>query len=204
MRFRFTTILSCPARCAALRRRSLRSARPPAPVAPPARPPAQRRRDRGPLPRRPRRPPKRRIATWFGPGFYGQHTACGQTLTPATVGVANRKLPCGTLVKVTYRGQGLTVPVRRSRALRQRRRLGPDRGRRPVARDRRDRPHRHDRRRRRAEHAHARPAARSRPKPPSPAAPSQPAEPELTARTSSHARLAVRGVEPHIRVRGQL
>jgi rare lipoprotein A (peptidoglycan hydrolase) len=55
--------------------------------------------------------PKTAIATWFGPGFYGQQTACGQTLTPATVGVANRKLPCGTLVKVTYHGQGLTVPV---------------------------------------------------------------------------------------------
>ncbi len=55
--------------------------------------------------------PKSAIATWFGPGFYGQHTACGQTLTPATVGVANRKLPCGTLVKVTYHGQRLTVPV---------------------------------------------------------------------------------------------
>ena len=55
--------------------------------------------------------PKTALATWFGPGFYGQHTACGQTLTPATVGVANRKLPCGTLVKVTYDGQGLTVPV---------------------------------------------------------------------------------------------
>jgi rare lipoprotein A (peptidoglycan hydrolase) len=54
---------------------------------------------------------KTALATWFGPGFYGQQTACGQTLTPATVGVANRKLPCGTLVKVTYRGQGLTVPV---------------------------------------------------------------------------------------------
>src|SRR5665213_1897714 len=54
---------------------------------------------------------KTAIATWFGPGFYGQQTACGQTLTPATVGVANRRLPCGTLVKVTYHGQGLTVPV---------------------------------------------------------------------------------------------
>jgi rare lipoprotein A len=54
---------------------------------------------------------KSAIATWFGPGFYGQQTACGQTLTPATVGVANRKLPCGTLVKVTYRGRPLTVPV---------------------------------------------------------------------------------------------
>ncbi len=51
------------------------------------------------------------IATWFGPGFYGKRTACGQTLTPATVGVANRTLPCGTLIKVTYAGRSVTVPV---------------------------------------------------------------------------------------------
>jgi rare lipoprotein A len=51
------------------------------------------------------------IATWFGPGFYGNKTACGQTLTPGVVGVANRTLPCGTLVKVGYKGHALTVPV---------------------------------------------------------------------------------------------
>jgi rare lipoprotein A (peptidoglycan hydrolase) len=51
------------------------------------------------------------IATWFGPGFYGQKTACGQTLTPGVVGVANRTLPCGTLVQVSYKGRALTVPV---------------------------------------------------------------------------------------------
>jgi rare lipoprotein A (peptidoglycan hydrolase) len=51
------------------------------------------------------------IATWFGPGFYGQTTACGQTLTPEVVGVANRTLPCGTLVRVGYQGHSLTVPV---------------------------------------------------------------------------------------------
>ncbi len=51
------------------------------------------------------------IATWFGPGFYGKQTACGQTLTPGVVGVANRTLPCGTLVKVTYKDHALTVPV---------------------------------------------------------------------------------------------
>ena len=51
------------------------------------------------------------IATWFGPGFYGKKTACGQTLTPGVVGVANRTLPCGTLVKVSYKGHALTVPV---------------------------------------------------------------------------------------------
>jgi rare lipoprotein A len=51
------------------------------------------------------------IATWFGPGFYGKQTACGQTLTPGVVGVANRTLPCGTLIKVTYKSHSLTVPV---------------------------------------------------------------------------------------------
>jgi rare lipoprotein A (peptidoglycan hydrolase) len=54
---------------------------------------------------------KAALATWFGPGFYGQTTACGQTLTPAVVGVANRTLPCGTLVKFTYKGHATTVPV---------------------------------------------------------------------------------------------
>jgi rare lipoprotein A (peptidoglycan hydrolase) len=51
------------------------------------------------------------VATWFGPGFYGRKTACGQTLTPGVVGVAHRTLPCGTLIKVGYRGHTLTVPV---------------------------------------------------------------------------------------------
>jgi rare lipoprotein A len=54
---------------------------------------------------------KTAIATWFGPGFYGKKTACGQLMTPAIVGVANRTLPCGTLVKVSYQGHLLTVPV---------------------------------------------------------------------------------------------
>jgi rare lipoprotein A (peptidoglycan hydrolase) len=51
------------------------------------------------------------IATWFGPGFYGKKTACGQTLTPSVIGVAHRTLPCGTLVKVTYNGRAVTMPV---------------------------------------------------------------------------------------------
>jgi rare lipoprotein A (peptidoglycan hydrolase) len=51
------------------------------------------------------------IATWFGPGFYGKQTACGQILTPHVVGVANRTLPCGTLVKVVYKSHSLTIPV---------------------------------------------------------------------------------------------
>jgi len=51
------------------------------------------------------------LATWFGPGFYGQTTACGQLLEPATIGVANRTLPCGTLVRVSYHRHRLVVPV---------------------------------------------------------------------------------------------
>jgi rare lipoprotein A len=54
---------------------------------------------------------KPQIATWFGPGFYGQRTACGQTMTPVIVGVASRTLPCGTLVLVNYKGHRLTIPV---------------------------------------------------------------------------------------------
>ena len=51
------------------------------------------------------------IATWFGPGFYGKKTACGQTLTPSVLGVANRTLPCGTLVKVGFKNRSVTLPV---------------------------------------------------------------------------------------------
>lgn len=51
------------------------------------------------------------IATWYGPGLYGRRTACGQTLTQLVVGVANRTLPCGTLVKVGFGSHTLVVPV---------------------------------------------------------------------------------------------
>jgi rare lipoprotein A len=51
------------------------------------------------------------LATWFGPGFYGHATACGQRMSPTLVGVASRTLPCGTLVQIGFRGRRLTVPV---------------------------------------------------------------------------------------------
>lgn len=54
---------------------------------------------------------KRSIATLYGPGFYGQRTACGVTLRRHTIGVANRTLPCGTEVQVYYNGNVMTVPV---------------------------------------------------------------------------------------------
>jgi len=50
-------------------------------------------------------------ATWYGPGFYGNHTACGQVLRPNTIGVAHRSLPCGTTVKFAYHGQFLITQV---------------------------------------------------------------------------------------------
>jgi rare lipoprotein A (peptidoglycan hydrolase) len=50
-------------------------------------------------------------ATWYGPGLYGRHTACGQILGPETIGVAHRSLPCGTMVKFTYRGHTLVTQV---------------------------------------------------------------------------------------------
>ena len=50
-------------------------------------------------------------ATWYGPGLYGRHTACGQTLRPTTIGVAHKTLPCGTAVKFLYRGHSIVARV---------------------------------------------------------------------------------------------
>ncbi len=51
--------------------------------------------------------------SWYGPGFYGSGTACGQVYSKTIMGVAHRTLPCGTLV--TFRnpanGRQITVPV---------------------------------------------------------------------------------------------
>jgi rare lipoprotein A len=50
-------------------------------------------------------------ASWYGPGLYGNKTACGQTLRPHTLGVAHKKLPCGTTVKFVYHGHALVTQV---------------------------------------------------------------------------------------------
>ena len=50
-------------------------------------------------------------ATWYGPGLYGNRTACGQTLTTETLGVAHKSLPCGAKVSILYKGRTITVPV---------------------------------------------------------------------------------------------
>lgn len=50
-------------------------------------------------------------ASYYGPGLYGNGVARGGTLMPGTLGVANKTLPCGTMVKIRYHGRSVTVPV---------------------------------------------------------------------------------------------
>jgi rare lipoprotein A (peptidoglycan hydrolase) len=50
-------------------------------------------------------------ASWYGPGLWGNKTACGQTLRPGTLGVAHKKLPCGTTVKFVYHGRSVVTQV---------------------------------------------------------------------------------------------
>jgi hypothetical protein len=47
-------------------------------------------------------------ASWYGGGG---GTACGEQLTSSTLGVANKTLPCGTLVTLRYDGNTVRVPV---------------------------------------------------------------------------------------------
>lgn len=49
--------------------------------------------------------------SWYGPGFYGKRTACGKAYTKQIMGVANKTLPCGTLVTFKYKNRIATVPV---------------------------------------------------------------------------------------------
>src|SRR3954469_4671641 len=50
-------------------------------------------------------------ATWYGPGLYGNKLACGGKLTHHTLGVAHKRLPCGTQVAIKYQGHTIVVPV---------------------------------------------------------------------------------------------
>lgn len=49
------------------------------------------------------------LASWYD--LYGSPLACGGTLRPEQLGVANRTLPCGTQVTLRYRNRSITVPV---------------------------------------------------------------------------------------------
>lgn len=52
-----------------------------------------------------------RLVTWYGPGFYGNRTACGVRYTRYVVGVAHRTLPCGTMVQFRWHGRLAVAPV---------------------------------------------------------------------------------------------
>jgi rare lipoprotein A len=54
---------------------------------------------------------RRALASWYGPGLYGGHLACGGSLDAGTLGVANKTLPCGTKVTLRYRGRKVRVAV---------------------------------------------------------------------------------------------
>ncbi len=51
------------------------------------------------------------IASWYGPGLFGNGTACGGTLKPGTMGVAHKTLPCGSKVVLGYRGRFVITKV---------------------------------------------------------------------------------------------
>ncbi len=50
-------------------------------------------------------------ASWYGPGLFGNRTACGQTLTTGLRGVAHKHLPCGTKLTVRFRGRTTSATV---------------------------------------------------------------------------------------------
>lgn len=53
---------------------------------------------------------RRSYASYYGPGLYGGGLACGGTLSPGTIGVAHKTLPCGT--RVTFKVGNRVVTAR--------------------------------------------------------------------------------------------
>jgi rare lipoprotein A len=54
---------------------------------------------------------RRAAASWYGPGFYGNRTACGGTLGYSTLGVAHKTMPCGTRLTLRYHGREVSARV---------------------------------------------------------------------------------------------
>ena len=53
------------------------------------------------------------IASYYGPGLYGNRIACGGTLQPDTIGVAHKTLPCGTKLHAALRQRGRRAVIDR-------------------------------------------------------------------------------------------
>ena len=52
------------------------------------------------------------LASWYGPGFYGNLTANGEVYTGSEYTTAHKSLPFGTRVRVTNTRTGQTIVVR--------------------------------------------------------------------------------------------
>ncbi len=52
------------------------------------------------------------LATWYGPGFTGGVTYCGEVYDQWALTAASNTLPCGTVIVVTNQSTGLAVRVR--------------------------------------------------------------------------------------------
>jgi rare lipoprotein A len=52
------------------------------------------------------------VASWYGPGLYGNQTANGEVFRPGTMTAAHPSLPFGSRVRVTNRDNGRSVVVR--------------------------------------------------------------------------------------------
>lgn len=50
--------------------------------------------------------------SWYGPGFYGKHTASGSVLKRDSMVLAHRSLPFGTRVAITFKGKTVIGTVR--------------------------------------------------------------------------------------------
>jgi rare lipoprotein A len=54
---------------------------------------------------------RRAAVSWYGPGLYGNKLSCGGILTPGTLGVAHKTLPCGAHVTLRRGNRVVRVPV---------------------------------------------------------------------------------------------
>jgi rare lipoprotein A len=52
------------------------------------------------------------LASYYGPGFHGEETASGETFDQESMVAAHRKLPLGTVARVTNLENGRSVVVR--------------------------------------------------------------------------------------------
>ena len=51
------------------------------------------------------------VASWYGPGFHGRKTASGERFNQNAMTAAHKTLKFGTMVRVTYKGRGVTVRI---------------------------------------------------------------------------------------------